>query len=63
MFMECFWAITVAYWAYFLIPTVLVAFISWVTAKREERRFAAMLEEERARLKASEVVQAEASHL
>ena len=43
MFMECFWAITVAYWAYFLIPTVLVAFISWVTAKREERRFAAML--------------------
>ena len=46
MFMECFWAITVAYWAYLLIPTVLVAFISWVTAKREERRFAAMLEEE-----------------
>ena len=46
MFMECFWAITVAYWAYSLIPPVLVPFISRVTAKREERRFAAMLEEE-----------------
>lgn len=63
MFMEFFWAITVAYWAYYLIPHGVVALVSWVKDKREERRYVAMLEEERARIKASEVAKAEASPL
>lgn len=63
MFMDCFWAITLAYWAYYLIPNWIVAFVLWVMDKREERRYAVMLEEERARIKASEVAKAEASPL
>lgn len=63
MFMDCFWAITFAYWAYYLIPNGIVALVSWVMDKREERRYVAMLEEERARIKASKVAKAEASPL
>ncbi len=63
MFMDCFWAITLAYWSYYLIPNGIVTLVSWVVDKREERRYAAMLEEERARIKASEVAKAEASPL
>ncbi|MEW6869342.1 hypothetical protein V3M80_06875 [Trueperella pyogenes] len=63
MFMDCFWAITLAYWAYYLIPNGIVTLVSWVVDKREERRYVAMLEEERARIKASEVAKAEASPL
>ncbi|WP_461175864.1 hypothetical protein [Trueperella pyogenes] len=61
--MDCFWAITLAYWSYYLIPNGIVTLVSWVVDKREERRYAAMLEEERARIKASEVAKAEASPL
>lgn len=52
---DCFMAITLAYWLYFLIPVGVALLLSWISDKREERRFAKLLEEERARVTANEI--------
>lgn len=56
---DCFMAITLAYWLYVLIPVGVVLLLSWISDKREERRIAKLLEEERARVTANEVERAE----
>lgn len=56
---DCFMAITLAYWLYFLIPVGVTLLLSWISDKRKERRFAKLLEEERARVTANEIARAE----
>lgn len=56
---DCFMAITLAYWLYFLIPVGVALLLSWISDKREERRFAKLLEEERARVTANEIARTE----
>lgn len=56
---DCFMAITLAYWLYFLIPVGIGLLLSWISDKREERRFAKLLEEERARVTANEIARTE----
>lgn len=56
---DCFMAITLAYWLYFLIPVGVALLLSWISDKREERRFAKLLEEERARVRDSEIARTE----
>ncbi|MBH5299876.1 hypothetical protein EU799_10490 [Corynebacterium silvaticum] len=56
---DCFMAITLAYWLYFLIPIGVALLLSWISDKREERRFAKLLEEERARVRDSEIARTE----
>ncbi|BFL99332.1 hypothetical protein [Cutibacterium avidum] len=56
---DCFMAITLAYWLYFLIPVSVALLLSWISDKREERRFAKLLEEGRARMTANEIARTE----
>lgn len=56
---DCFMAITLAYWLYFLIPVGIGVLLSWISDKREERRMAKLLNEERARVAANEIAPAE----
>ncbi len=56
---DCFMAITLAYWLYVLIPIGVAVVTSWISDKREERRFAKLLEEERARVMANEIARTE----
>lgn len=56
---DCFMAITLAYWLYFLIPVGIGVLLSWISDKREERRLARHLEEERARVAANEIARTE----
>ena len=56
---DCFMAITLAYWLYFLIPVGVTLLLSWISDKCKERRFAKLLEEERARVTANEIARAE----
>lgn len=56
---DCFMAITLSYWLYFLIPVGVALLLSWISDKREERRFAKLVEEERARVTANEVARTE----
>lgn len=58
---DCFMAITLAYWLYFLIPVGIGLLLSWISDKREERRLAKLLDEKRARMRANEVARAETS--
>lgn len=56
---DCFMAITLAYWLYFLIPVGVALLLSWISDKREERRFTKLLEKERARVTANEIARTE----
>lgn len=56
---DCFMAITLAYWLYFLIPVGVVLLLSWISDKREERRIAKLLEKERTRVRDSEIARTE----
>lgn len=56
---DCFMAITLAYWMYFLIPVGVALLLSWISDKREERRITKLLEEERTRVSANEVERSE----
>ena len=56
---DCFMAITLAVWVYVLIPVGVTLLLSWISDKREERRFAKLLEEERARVTANEIARTE----
>lgn len=59
MVKDCFMAITLAYWLYFLIPVGVALLLSWISDKREERHLAKLLEEERARVTANEIARTE----
>lgn len=56
---DCFMAITLAYWLYFLIPVGIGVLLAWISDKREERRVAKLLDEERARVAANDIAPAE----